>query len=278
MIEDPEGARISAGEDHGEAEAPLAERSPRLKQPAHHRVVRPTAKVRRRAISAAGAMLLIAALLGVVTAVGILQQAGATRPPVLPENPVEIQGTVTDVNGTTLVNATVRIVNSQNENRTNGEGWYFLEPVKPGTYTLEASKAGFQTVRKTVEVSPGIPKFVGFALAEGNGTLEVPPERVPHFVDPTVGALALGVAVLACSALAAVGGLSALAHRRYLFAVAGAAAGTLTVGPFFAGTLLSVAALGVLGSLKTGFLEAESHQIPWEGKSPQNRRSRRHSR
>lgn len=278
MTEDPERGRLRAAEDGGHDEAPLAERSPRLRQPKHHRVVRPTAKVRRRAISAAGAMLLAAALLGVLTAVGVLSQAGATRPPVLPENPVEIQGTVTDLTGTTLVNATVRVLNGQNENRTNNEGWYFLEPVKPGTYTLEASKAGYQTVRKTVEVSPGIPKFVGFALAEGSGTLEVPPERVPHFVDPTVGALALGVAVLACSALAAVGGFSALAHRRYLFAVAGAAAGSLTVGPFFAGTILSVAALAILGSLKTGFLEAESHEIPWAAKSPENRRSRKHSR
>lgn len=256
-----------------EAEARRAERSPRLKQPKHHRIVRPSARFRRRAIRLAGMMLLAAAVLGVYTAAGILAQAGTVRPPVLPENPVEVQGRVTQPDGTELVNATVRVVNGTNSSATNSDGWYYLGELRPGTYTLEASKPGFTTVRKTVEVSPGIPRLVDFSLAPGNATIDVPAERIPTFVDPTVGAFSLGFAVLLCSIMTFVGALSALTQRHYLVAVAGAAAGVLTIG-FFVGTVLSIAALAVLASLKTGFLEEESHRIPWEGKPLRRGRGR----
>src|SRR6266699_2340700 len=82
-------------EAHAEAQTKRAARSPLLRQPKHHRVVRASATFRRRAIRVAGIMLLAAAVLGVYTAAGILAQAGTVRPPVLPENPVEVQGRVT---------------------------------------------------------------------------------------------------------------------------------------------------------------------------------------
>ncbi len=254
-----------------------AHESPRLRTPRHHLIVRPSARTRRRAITAAGVMLLVAAALGVVTAVGVFQQAGASHSTDLPQNPVGLQGTVTEHDGTSVEGADVRVVGGQNENTTNSFGWYYLAPVKPGAYEIEASKPGYQTVRKTVEVRPLILKIVSFELNPGNETVVVPPERPASFIDPAVGAVLFGLAVLLCSVAAFLGGYSAIAHRRYLVAVVGAVAGVITWG-FVVGSLLSFVALAILGSLKTGFLEAESHEVPWAGRSPANRRSRQRRR
>jgi hypothetical protein len=219
------------------------------------------------AITAAGVMLLVAAGLGFVTAAGIFAQSGNTRPPVLPSEPVEVAGTVTDTAGTPLPDAAVRVADGGNETRTNADGWYFLGSIDPGTYRIEASKPGYQTLQRTVVLSPAFPREVDFALAAGNGTAEGPSDRVPTYSDPTAGVLVLALAVALCSAMAMVGGVSALLHRHYLLAVAGAAAGVLTVG-FFVGSTLAIMALAILGSLKTGFLEAERHRIPWDGRLP----------
>src|SRR5258705_12198163 len=63
--------------DEHEQDQERERRSPRLREPKHHRVVRPGAQFRRRAITAAGLMLLIVAALGVYTAAGVLSQVGA---------------------------------------------------------------------------------------------------------------------------------------------------------------------------------------------------------
>ena len=239
--------------------------------------MRPSAATRRRAITTAGAFLLIASGLGFVTAVGVFQQAGSAHSADLPQNPVALQGTVTEQDGTAVEGATVRVVGGQNENTTNSFGWYYLSPVTPGTYEVEASKPGYQTVRKTIEVRPLIPRFVGFELNPGNETLVVPPERAASFIDPAVGTVLFGAAVFLSSIAALLGGLSAIAHRRYLVAVVGAVGGVITWG-FVVGSVLSLVALAILGSLKTGFLEAESHEVPWAERSPGNRRRRQRAR
>jgi hypothetical protein len=208
-------------------------------------------------------MLLAASALGFLTAAGILASYNTTQPGPLPGAPVELSGTVTDPNGTALVNASVHVVGGTNSSLTNADGWYFLGQLAPGVYTLEASKQGYQTERRTIELKPGFPRIVDFALPPGSGDFEGASDRVPTYENPAAGIVALGVTVFICSCLAVVGGVSALRHRHYVLAVMGAAAGVLTLG-FFVGTLLSAAALAILGSLKTGFLEAQSHRVPWE--------------
>jgi hypothetical protein len=256
--------------------------SPRLRQPRHHKVVRPNAERRRRAITLAGFMLLASAALGAYTAVSVLGQLGSIQPAPLPTTPQSIGGPITD-NATNepLVGVLVLIVGSENQNTTTPDGWYFLSPVPPGTYTLEASKAGYTTARRTINVSPGIAALVGFALDEGSGIVELPPDPVSSFQDPRGPQLALGLAILLSAVFAGLGGWSAVTHRHYLTAVAGAAAGTATIGLVAGiplGSALAVAALAILASLKTGFLEAQSHRIPWQERSPRNRRSRQRSR
>jgi hypothetical protein len=249
-----------------EAEGRSPRDAPRLRTPRHHRVVREGGPRRRLAITVAGIMLIVVAILGVITAAGILSGAGSIAPGPLPSAPVEVSGTVSDFNGSALANANVRVVGGNNSSLTNADGWYFLGQLSPGIYTIEASKSGFQSERRTVEIKPGFPRIVDFALAPGSGEVEGGSDVVPVFNDPTTGTVLFGVTILLCALAALVGGVCALRHRRYLVAVVGAAAGALTVG-FFVGTLLSITALAILGSLKSGFLEASSHRLPWEGKA-----------
>jgi hypothetical protein len=269
----PDGVKDTDKPPPPEPLEPLDERrSPRLRRPRHHGVVRPHASRRRRAITLAGLLLLVAAALGFYTAAGVFSQVGANRPSAIPQNPMNITGPVTDVtDNSPLPGVLVRIVGKNIENATNGEGWYFLDAVPPGTYTIEASKPGYTTLRKTVNVSPGIPVVEGFAMPPGNGTFDYAAEPAGHFTDPTVGVFGLGLAIMLNSVLATVGAWSAITHRHYLLAIAGAAAGTATGGLAFGapiGSILAIAALAILGSLKTGFLEAQNHKIPWAERSP----------
>lgn len=271
----PEADPETAPEAPGDAGAPKAAKSPRLREPRHHRIVRPGAGARRRAITTAGIFLVVASALGAYTAVGVLGQLGANPPASIPNTPMRIQGPITDIEtNNPLAGVTVHIVGSANENVSNADGWYFLAAVTPGSYSLEASKPGYKTVKKTINVSPGIPRLEPFAMTQGDGTVEFESEPVSHYQDPRGPELALGIAILLASILAAVGGWSAITHRHYLTAVAGAAGATATIGLIGGiplGTILGVAALAILASLKTGFLEAKSHRIPWEERSPRNR-------
>jgi hypothetical protein len=273
----PEQAKQPEKPPEDEPRQPQGEgRSPRLRRPRHHEVVRPNASRRRRAITLAGVLLLVAAALGFYTAAGVFSQVGANRPSAIPQNPMNITGPVTDVtDNPPLQGVSVRMVGQSNQDVTNADGWYFLDAVPPGTYTIEASKPGFTTLRKTVNVSPGIPRLVGFAMPPGNGTFDYPAEQGGHFTDPTVGVFGLGLAILLNSVLATVGAWSAITHRHYLLAIAGAAAGTATGGLAFGapiGSILAIVALAILGSLKTGFLEAQNHRIPWAARSPSTTR------
>jgi hypothetical protein len=235
----------------------------RLKTPRHHLSIRPGVPRRRLAITLAGLMLLAASLLGFYTSLGLFNQAANTQPPAKPTQPVEVSGVVTDDRGNILVGAQVRVQGGSNQTTTNADGWYYLGQIPPGVYTLEASFPDHQTVTRKLDLGPGFPRTVDFALPPGSGTVEGTGDRISTFSNPAAGALALAVAVAVASAMAAAGGISAIRHRHYLLAVTGAAAGVLTLG-FFLGTGLSIVALAILTSLRHGFREAEYHHLPWE--------------
>lgn len=60
--------------------------------------------------------------------------------------PTVLEGTVTDENGTPIENATVDVVDTDHETDVDEEGQYAIE-IDPGSYTLEASADGYETIR-----------------------------------------------------------------------------------------------------------------------------------
>jgi len=84
-----------------------------------------------------------------------------------------ISGTATDSSGAALVNASVQATNPatgvSQSTVTNAQGHYTISQLPVGTYDVQASLAGFQTVvRKGITLSVGAAPVVDFSLPVGN--------------------------------------------------------------------------------------------------------------
>src|SRR5262249_31354675 len=91
----------------------------------------------------------------------------------------DIQGTVTDVSGAVVPNATLTATNdATNESytsKTSGTGFYRFNLLKPGTYTIMVSGSGLQSTSRKVTVGLGrsTPANFELAVAGSNQTVEV---------------------------------------------------------------------------------------------------------
>jgi hypothetical protein len=84
------------------------------------------------------------------------------------QNTGKISGEVVDANtGEPLPGANVRVEGTTQGAATNSNGEYTIPQVQPGTYTIQVTFVGYQTVRRTnVEVVGGITKRLDFELQE----------------------------------------------------------------------------------------------------------------
>lgn len=94
------------------------------------------------------------------------------------QRPGSLRGTVKDAkSGETIPLANVVIKDASGGIVTGGstdfDGEYNINPVQPGTYTVEVSFAGYQTVRLTgVNIQPNSPTLRDFSLKESSEMLE----------------------------------------------------------------------------------------------------------
>src|SRR5665213_2468172 len=101
-----------------------------------------------------------------------------------------IQGTVTDASGAAVPDAKVTIKNAGtgatvNAN-TNAQGRFSVSYINPGTYDMDATKAGFQTAaRKGLTINVGVEAVVDFALQVGQQTQTVTVESTVNQVETT---------------------------------------------------------------------------------------------
>jgi len=89
-----------------------------------------------------------------------------------------IQGQVTDASGSVIPGATVRAVNSQTseakEVKSSSAGLYVIPYLNPGTYTVEATAAGFQSLKRTDIVLRVADKLnLGLQLSLGQVSQEI---------------------------------------------------------------------------------------------------------
>ena len=73
-----------------------------------------------------------------------------------------IEGVIKDANGNPLANATVTLSNGM-VTTTDLNGHFIFENVTAGTYTLNATKAGFAPITQTVSASAGQTNYIGNA-------------------------------------------------------------------------------------------------------------------
>ncbi|MGB9772546.1 MAG: carboxypeptidase-like regulatory domain-containing protein [Bacteroidota bacterium] len=75
-----------------------------------------------------------------------------------------VTGTVRGRNGEALVGATVLIRETRQGTTTNGEGFFLLRNLKPGTYTVEASYIGYQKGVHVVKIAAREVREIEFIL------------------------------------------------------------------------------------------------------------------
>lgn len=76
-----------------------------------------------------------------------------------------IEGTVTGINGTGLAGVNVFFEGTKHGSATNGEGYFRINNLAPGTYQLKASLVGYETYSQPVEVTTGM-LFIAIQLQE----------------------------------------------------------------------------------------------------------------
>ena len=89
-----------------------------------------------------------------------------------------ISGTVTDPNGAAVPNAAVTVTdqnkNTQHTATTNTDGFYSVEELTDGNYTVSIEKDGFkQSVTTDIHLDPGQRRGLNLELALGNATQQV---------------------------------------------------------------------------------------------------------
>ncbi|WP_236059490.1 SusC/RagA family TonB-linked outer membrane protein [Chitinophaga rhizophila] len=102
---------------------------------------------------------------------GVIVINHVTKPPVVQQQKVRIQGKVTDEQGAPLPGATIRVVDGTQHAISDANGDFSIH-VEPGVYTLEASFISFKTKRvANVKVDGKGDVSVGFKLEADMGSL-----------------------------------------------------------------------------------------------------------
>jgi protocatechuate 3,4-dioxygenase beta subunit len=83
-----------------------------------------------------------------------------------------IQGTVKDTNNQPIQGATVSVEGTSLQTTTNSQGYYQIANVPAGTRTVTASKTGYNSQSKTVNVVAGQTITVDFQLQLATGTIQ----------------------------------------------------------------------------------------------------------
>lgn len=77
-----------------------------------------------------------------------------------------IKGIITTSDNKPAVSATVRVKGSKKATLTNKDGFFSLENLPPGNYSIEISSIGFQSIEKEVVVSANISTDISVQLSE----------------------------------------------------------------------------------------------------------------
>jgi hypothetical protein len=215
----------------------------------------------------AGALLILAAILGMIAGFAIISfgiSAGDMDEGFdfwgMGEDG-DVTGKVTFLNGTPVENATISIVNENIETLTDSDGNYILYNVPPGNYELRVEYEGYNTFVKKIYVSPSQVNMDpenndgdnsngnvhNFELTPGNEVIE----RGMHPPWAFLQGLLIFCAIITVifSLITFVGGYYALKRRKFTIALAGAILGIFTIG----GTLFAIIALFILIIAKKEF-------------------------
>lgn len=197
----------------------------------------------------AGVLLLIQALMTVIAVIFLVGAGFFVSDPAGGfmffggEETGDITGTVTLLNGDPVENATITVVGSQLMTTTDENGDYLIYNVPLGNQQIKVEKEGYNTIiLKTFVESENVdmnmdpnnadePKNENdFVLTEGNEIIKKgsypPMEFFKNFL------LVCGVVLLILAVVVLIGAFASFRRENFKLALAGAIAGTITLGIF----------------------------------------------
>jgi hypothetical protein len=155
----------------------------------------------------------------------------------------DISGTVTFINGTPVEDATITVVGTQLVTQTNENGDYLIYNVPVGNQKIMVEKDGYNTIILKTYVEPDNmdmnmdpetadrPKNDNdFKLTEGTGVNETgsypPLDLIKNLL------IVCGVVLIILSIIALIGAYASFKRENFRLALAGAIAGTISLGLF----------------------------------------------
>ena len=186
----------------------------------------------------------------------------------VPDEYVNIHGTVEGVDGQGIPNASIRVIDQNLRTTADSEGRYVITGVRVGHLRISAEKEGYiTTVRRitfwegsTVDTAP-VEHQIDFTLNEGEGTQRIGEyDEDPH--GPEVGFICSAYMILTAIPTV-VGGFFALKRRNFPVVLVGGVFGVLSFG-FFISSVLALVALIIAAMCRDEFGAREPERPVWE--------------
>jgi uncharacterized membrane protein YidH (DUF202 family) len=209
----------------------------------------------------AGVLLILASILGLITAVGMIYLSTLDSEDVedtlLSSDEGELFGSVEGVvsyalNGSAAPDTSVSLKGEDLNTTTDSNGYYILEDIESGRHTLIVRKEGYNTIVREFLIASDEPELTyDFELEEGTNqtTIDSDQESVEMMNEFL---LTCGVLFLIFSILTFIGAYYSITRTNYWMAKLGAVFGILAIG-IVIGMVFSVIALILLLFSKDSF-------------------------
>lgn len=253
--------------------APRYEQPPEIHHHYYYEPPPPKAKGKSSKPSIAGALLLIAAILGIAGGVALVSLGfvfGDMEEGLFffgDEQNGDITGTVVSINGTPLADVNISIMGEPFSTKTDSDGNYIIYNVPSGNQKIMVEKEGYVTIIYKAFISPSqhsqdknkdFSNEYDFTLQSGEGVVEkgsYPPWDLIRGISTVCGVL-----IVVFSVVALIGAIQAFRRTGWGIAMTGAVLGLFTI----VGTLFALIAIFILVISKDEFNGSSGYNPPHE--------------
>jgi len=214
-----------------------------------------------RNVDWAGKLMIIAAILGAITALFFFMTAQYTYDGGITD--ITLEGEVLDETGSPIEGATIKWVDENITRTTDAQGKYSFENMDSGTYDFKITAEGYRTLNYRLTLMPeGVTQQrieQDFTLKPVNGS----DNKSINKDESTEGDIYFFLAfMVVCSTIAFIGGYAILKRKMYYFCVASTVAAFFSLGLIIVSPILSVIALVILFRSRGAFVKRLDPSIP----------------
>jgi len=207
---------------------------------------------------AAGKLLILSAVLGIITAVLLFMTINMTMNGGIPD--ITVKGRVLNGEGVAISNASLNVTDMNISTTTDSSGHYVLRGVNSGTHTIRVSAPGYRTAyyRITILQESTMDREVkeNFVLhkSEVNATSD---EKFDRAVNPDAY-YSMPTFMVITSVFTFIGGIAAIRRTNYRFTLIASVLAIFNLGLIIVSFFLGVTALYILLMSKYAFSSGRS--------------------